>query len=117
RIINISSVAAETPDPRQPAYAASKAGVLALTKTVAKEYGGRGVTCNAVLPGLIATPLVQGMPEGLYANMLQNVPAARPGGPLEIAGVVACLASPAASFVNGAAVPVDGGWLTGPAIG
>ncbi|HUI26893.1 MAG TPA: SDR family NAD(P)-dependent oxidoreductase [Candidatus Kryptonia bacterium] len=114
RVINISSVAAETPDARQPAYAASKAGVLALTKTVAKEYGGRGVTCNAVLPGLIATPLVMSMPDALRAAMVRNVPAGRLGATAEIAAVVAFLAGPAASFVNGAAIPVDGGWLTGP---
>jgi len=114
RIINIASIAAEMPDPRQPAYAASKAGLLALTKTVAKEYGSRGVTCNAVLPGLIATPLVLSMPEAIRSAMVRNAPAGRLGEPAEIAAVVAFLASPAASFVNGSAIPVDGGWLVGP---
>ena len=114
RVINISSVAAEWPSPLQPAYAASKAGVIALTKTVAKEYADRGVTSNAVLPGLIGTPLALSMPEEMRALMLRQVPAGRLGQPSEIAAVVAFLASPAASFVNGAAIPVDGGWLVGP---
>jgi NAD(P)-dependent dehydrogenase (short-subunit alcohol dehydrogenase family) len=114
RIINLSSVAAEQPLPLQPAYAASKAGVIALTKTVAKEYAARSVTCNAVLPGLIATPLVLSMPEQARAAVVRQVPAQRLGQTSEIAAVVAFLASPAASFVNGAAIPVDGGLLLGP---
>jgi NAD(P)-dependent dehydrogenase (short-subunit alcohol dehydrogenase family) len=114
RVVNISSVAALWPSPRQPAYAASKAGVIALTMTVAKEYGGRGVTCNAVLPGLIATPLVLSMPEDMRTRVVREVPAGRLGQPAEIAAVVAFLASPAAAFVNGAAIPVDGGLLLGP---
>jgi len=114
RVVNMSSVAAEWPSPLQPAYAASKAGVIALTKTVAKEYADRGVTCNAVLPGLIATPLALSMPEEMRNLMVRQVPAGRLGQTAEIAAVVAFLASPAASFVNGAAIPVDGGWLVGP---
>ena len=102
------------PSPLQPAYAASKAGVIALTKTVAKEYADRGVTCNAVLPGLIATPLALSMPAAIRDMMVRQVPAGRLGQVAEIAAVVAFLASPAASFVNGAAIPVDGGWLVGP---
>ncbi len=114
RIINISSVAALQPSTLQPAYGASKAGLIALTKTVAKEYGDRGVTCNAVLPGLIATPLALSMPEELRQDFTKQVPNRRLGEPAEIAAVVAFLASPAASYVNGAAIPVDGGWLAGP---
>jgi NAD(P)-dependent dehydrogenase (short-subunit alcohol dehydrogenase family) len=114
RVINISSVAALQPSARQPAYAASKAGVIALTKVVAKEYANRGVTCNAVLPGLVATPLVLSMPEEMRSAVVRQVPAGRLGQPEEIAAVVAFLASPAAAFVNGAAIPVDGGLLVGP---
>jgi NAD(P)-dependent dehydrogenase (short-subunit alcohol dehydrogenase family) len=117
RVINMSSVAAEMPSPMQPAYAASKAGVIALTKTVAKAYARHGVTCNAILPGLIATPLALSMPEALRTLMVQQMPAGRMGAPAELAAVVAFLASPAASFVNGAAIPVDGGWLVGPPLG
>jgi len=117
RIINLSSVAAEMPSPMQPAYAASKAGVIALTKTVAKAYARQGVTCNAILPGLIATPLAVSMPEAWRSLMVQQMPAGRMGTPTELAAVAAFLASPAASFVNGAAIPVDGGWLVGPPLG
>jgi NAD(P)-dependent dehydrogenase (short-subunit alcohol dehydrogenase family) len=114
RVVNISSVAALQPSTLQPAYGASKAGLIALTKTVAKEYGDRGVTCNAVLPGLIATPLALSMPEELRSGFIKQVPSRRLGEPAEIATVVAFLASPAASYVNGAEIPVDGGWLAGP---
>ncbi len=113
RIVNMSSIAAERPSPRQPAYAASKAGVIALTKTVAKTYGARGVTCNAILPGLIGTPLVRSMRAEVRAAILRQVPAARLGEPSEIAAVAVFLASPAAAYVNGVALPVDGGFLTG----
>jgi NAD(P)-dependent dehydrogenase (short-subunit alcohol dehydrogenase family) len=73
RVVNLSSVAAETPAQIQPAYAASKAGMIALTKTVAKAYARHGVTCNAVLPGLIATPLVRSMPPAVRDGLLQPV--------------------------------------------
>lgn len=117
RIINISSVAAEMPTPMQPAYAASKAGVIGLTKAVAKAYARQGVTCNAILPGLIGTPLALSMPEAVQSVMLQQIPAGRMGIPAELAAVAAFLASPAASYINGAAIPVDGGWLVGAPLG
>jgi NAD(P)-dependent dehydrogenase (short-subunit alcohol dehydrogenase family) len=113
RIVNISSVAAHIPSTLQPAYGASKAGLIALTKTVAKEWGERGVTCNAVLPGLIATPLALSMPEELRKGFAEQVPSRRLGEPAEIAAVVAFLASPAASYVNGVEIPVDGGFMVG----
>lgn len=113
RIINISSVAALMGAAAQVAYAASKAGLLGLTKTVAREYGAQGVTCNAVLPGLIATPLVLSMPEDLRAATIRGVPAARLGQPAEVAALVTFLASPAAGYINGVEIPVDGGLLLG----
>ena len=114
RIVNISSVAAHIPSTMQPAYGASKAGLIALTKTVAKEYGNRGLTCNAVLPGLIGTPLALSMPTEMREDFAKQVPARRLGEPAEIAAVVTFLASPAASYVNGVEIPVDGGWMAGP---
>lgn len=113
RVINISSVAAVTGAASQVAYAASKAGLIALTKTVTKEYAARGVTCNAVLPGLIATPLVLSMPEELRKTTVRGVPAGRLGQTIEVAALVAFLASPGASYINGVEIPVDGGLLLG----
>ena len=114
RVVNISSVAAIQPSTLQPAYGASKAGLIALTKTIAKEYGPHGVTANAVLPGLIATPLALSMPAAMREEFASQVPSRRLGEPAEIAAVVTFLASPAAAYVNGVEIPVDGGWLTGP---
>lgn len=113
RIVNISSVAALMGAAAQVAYAASKAGLLGLTKTVAREYAAQGVTCNAVLPGLIATPLVLSMPEDIRAGTIRGVPAARLGQPAEVAALVTFLASPAAGYINGVEIPVDGGLLLG----
>jgi NAD(P)-dependent dehydrogenase (short-subunit alcohol dehydrogenase family) len=113
RIINISSVAALMGAAAQVAYAASKAGLLGLTKTVAREYGAQGVICNAVLPGLIATPLVLSMPEDIRAATIRGVPTARLGQPAEVAALVAFLASPAAGYINGVDIRVDGGLLLG----
>ncbi len=111
RIVNIASVAALRPSPNQPAYAASKAGVIALTGTAAVTNGPFGVTANAVLPGLIATPLVLSMPQAIRDAFESRVPTGRVGRPEEIASLVAFLASDAAVYVNGAAIPCDGGWL------
>jgi NAD(P)-dependent dehydrogenase (short-subunit alcohol dehydrogenase family) len=111
RVINISSVAAKTPGLGQPAYAASKAGVIAFTQSVAQEFGRGGVTANAVMPGLIATPLVLSMPEPLRARSIAQTPVARLGTPADIGALVAFLASPAAGFITGAAIPCDGGLL------
>ena len=117
RIVNVSSVAARQPGSGQPAYAASKAGLIAFTQAVAQEFGGRGVTANAVLPGLIATPLVLSMPEAIRARTLERVPVGRLGLPEEVAALVAFLASPAAGFITATAIPCDGGWLGAPLAG
>jgi NAD(P)-dependent dehydrogenase (short-subunit alcohol dehydrogenase family) len=116
RVINISSVAAATPGLGQPAYAASKAGLIAFTQATAQEFGRGGVTANAVMPGLIATPLVLSMPEPLRARSLAQTPIARLGTPADIGALVAFLASPAAGFITGVAIPCDGG-LLGAALG
>ena len=111
RVINISSVAAKTPSLGQPAYSASKAGVVAFTQSVAQEFGRGGVTANAVMPGLIATPLVLSMPEEMRARSLARTPIPRLGTPADIGALVAFLASPAAGFITGVAIPCDGGLL------
>ena len=112
RIVNIASVAALRGSPMQPAYAASKAGIIALTATTAVTYGRFGITANTVLPGLIATPLVLSMPEESRDAFVARVPAHRLGRPEEIGALVAFLASDAAAYINGAPIPCDGGWLT-----
>lgn len=117
RVINISSVAARTPIRGQAAYSASKAGVIAFTQAVAQEFGPSGVTANAVLPGLIATPLVLSMPGALREAAVRQTPVRRIGQPAEVASLVAYLASPAAGFINAAAIPCDGGGLGAPGQG
>jgi NAD(P)-dependent dehydrogenase (short-subunit alcohol dehydrogenase family) len=109
RVINIASVAAIRPGLGQPAYAASKAGVIGFTKAVAQEFGPGGVTANAILPGLIGTPLVRSMPAHLRDRYVSRTPVGRLGEPEDIAALAAFLASPAAGFISGVAIPCDGG--------
>jgi NAD(P)-dependent dehydrogenase (short-subunit alcohol dehydrogenase family) len=109
RVINLSSIAALAPGLGQPAYAASKAGVIGFTKAVAQEFGPGGVTANAILPGLIATPLVRSMPAHLRDHFVARTPVARLGEPSDIGALAAFLASPAAGFISGTAIPCDGG--------
>jgi NAD(P)-dependent dehydrogenase (short-subunit alcohol dehydrogenase family) len=115
RVINVSSVAARLPILGQPAYAASKAGLIAFTQSVAQEFGRGGVTANAVMPGLIATPLVLSMPEALRARGVAQGAVPRLGTPADVGALVAFLASPAAGFITAAAIPCDGGLLGAPA--
>ncbi|HYW03684.1 MAG TPA: SDR family oxidoreductase [Gammaproteobacteria bacterium] len=109
RIVNISSQAASGGLDRQSAYAASKAGMLGLTKTVTIEQAGSGITCNAVLPGMILTEKAAAMPAELIDHVRGQIPARRFGDPQELAALVAFLASDEAGYVNGAEIPVDGG--------
>ena len=109
RVINLASIAAIRPGLGQPAYAASKAGVIGFTKAVAQEFGPGGVTANAILPGLIATPLVRSMPEHLRERLIARTPVGRLGEPEDIGALAAFLASPAAGFISGVAIPCDGG--------
>jgi 3-oxoacyl-[acyl-carrier protein] reductase len=105
RIINIASVVGPRANAGQANYAASKAAVIAFTKTAAVEVARRGVTINAVAPGLIATEMTADIP----GAMLERVPAQRAGSPEEVGAVVVFLASPAAGYITGSTIYVDGG--------
>jgi NAD(P)-dependent dehydrogenase (short-subunit alcohol dehydrogenase family) len=105
RIVNVSSVVAEHGNPGQANYAAAKAGMLGLTRTVAREMARKGVTCNAVTPGVIDTDMTTG---DVADALVSAVPAGRIGRPDEVAAAVSFLCSDEAAYVNGATVAVDG---------
>jgi len=108
RIVNVASIASTDGGYKQAHYASSKAALIGLTRSVALEFAPVGITCNAVLPGPIATAKLLETPAEVIDGMLDWVPAARLGEPDEVASVIAFLCSDDASYVNGASVPVDG---------
>ena len=101
RIINIASVVGITGNPGQANYVSSKAGVIGLTKAIAKELAGRNITANAVAPGFIATPMTEQLNEFQRAAISAQIPLKRQGTPEEVAGVVAFLAGPDAAYMTG----------------
>ena len=111
RILSASSIVARAGNYGQTAYAATKAGIIGMTRVWARELGGKGITANAVAPGFIETDMVRSVPEKVIAQVRQRIPAGRLGRPHEVANVYLFLASDLASFVNGAVVGVDGGLL------
>jgi len=109
RIINISSVIGLTGNVGQISYAASKAGIIGLTKTAAKEFAGRGVTCNAIAPGYIETDMTAGLPEIMIQKLKSAIPLGRTGNTGDVAELAVFLASGLAGYITGEVIRVDGG--------
>ena len=110
RVVVISSASAETGLPGQVAYTAAKAGLVGMARTLAAEWGPRGIRVNVVMPGVIATPKVKALPDAVKDGIAAALPLGRLGEPAEIAGTVAFLLSPAAAYITGNVIRVDGGY-------
>jgi 3-oxoacyl-[acyl-carrier protein] reductase len=109
RIVNITSVVGASGNPGQANYAAAKAGVVGMTKSLARELGSRSITVNCVAPGFIDTDMTRALPQAQRAALLAQIPLGRLGAPEEIGAAVAYLASPAAAYVTGCVLHVNGG--------
>jgi 3-oxoacyl-[acyl-carrier protein] reductase len=111
RIVNITSVVAVTGNPGQANYAAAKAGMIGMSKALAAEVAGRGITVNCVAPGFIETPMTDALGAEQRARLLQQIPLGRLGSGADVAAAVGYLASPAASYVTGQTLHVNGGMV------
>jgi len=111
RIVNVTSIMGITGNGGQANYAASKAGIIGLTKSTAKEVGSRGITCNAVAPGWVQTQMTEHLPSALAEQVLKQVSLGRLGQPEDIAGAVLFLCSEASSYITGQVLVVDGGLI------
>jgi len=111
RIVNVTSIMGITGNGGQANYAASKAGIIGLTKSTAKEVGSRGITCNAVAPGWVQTQMTEHLPEAVAEQALKQISLGRLGQPEDIAGAVLFLCSEASSYITGQVLVVDGGLI------
>jgi 3-oxoacyl-[acyl-carrier protein] reductase len=111
RMVNVASISGIVGFPGQANYAAAKAGVIALTKVLAKELARRGITVNAVAPGVIQTPILEGMRPEVLAEYAKQIPAGRIGRPEDVANAVLFFASEESNYITGQTLPITGGWF------
>jgi 3-oxoacyl-[acyl-carrier protein] reductase len=111
-IINMSSVVGLSGNAGQSNYSASKAGLIGFTKSIAQEFGSRGIRCNAIAPGFIETAMTDKLPEDVRDNWIKTIPLRRSGKPLDVANIAIFLASGLSSYVTGQVISVDGGMHT-----
>ena len=111
RIINVTSVVGHSGNPGQANYCAAKAGVTGMSRALARELGSRNITVNCVAPGMIETDMTHGLDDKLKESMLASIPLGRLGAPQDVAAAVAFLASPAAAYITGTTIHVNGGML------
>lgn len=111
-IVNISSVVGVQGNSGQTNYSASKAGLLGLTKSLAQEYGKKGLRVNAIAPGFIETEMTQNLPQEALDNFMSQIPLNKPGTPEDVANLVGFLISPQAAYITGQTIRIDGGMIT-----
>jgi 3-oxoacyl-[acyl-carrier protein] reductase len=109
RIVNVTSIVAHTGNPGQANYAAAKAGMIGMTKSLAAEVASRGITVNCVAPGFIGTPMTEALSEEQRARLLERIPVGRLGSGADVAAAVGYLASEEAAYVTGQTLHVNGG--------